>query len=191
MKKILIVACAGLFAACNSGSDNTKVESMNAKADSTQMDNTNYPYTADYSHNFEIGSSKNAMTLLQLYKDWDNNTLDNSKNSFAEHDTMVFSDGTMFAGTRDSFFTVAKQMRASMGTVTDSIHAWVPLRSKDKNEDWVLIWAREISTDAKGKKTTKELQETWRFNSEGKADLVYQYEQQPPKMGPPPPPAKK
>jgi hypothetical protein len=56
-------------------------------------DNMNYPYTSDYSHNFEIGSSKNAMTLLQLYKDWDNNTLDNSKGSFADNDTMYFSDG--------------------------------------------------------------------------------------------------
>ena len=182
MKKILIVACVAVIAACNSKNEPAKVQAMNSGPDSTQVDNNNYPYTSDYSHNFEIGSSKNAMTLLQLYKDWDNNTLDNSKNSFAEIDTMIFSDGTMFTGSRDSFFTVAKQMRGQMGTVVDSIHAWVPLRSKDKNEDWVLIWAREISTDAKGKRTTRELQETWRFNKDGKADLAYQYEQKPPKM---------
>jgi len=182
MKKILIVACVAVIAACNSKNEPAKVQAMNSGPDSTQVDNNNYPYTSDYSHNFEIGSSKNAMTLLQLYKDWDNNTLDNSKNSFAEIDTMIFSDGTMFTGSRDSFFTAAKQMRGQMGTVVDSIHAWVPLRSKDKNEDWVLIWAREISTDAKGKRTTRELQETWRFNKDGKADLAYQYEQKPPKM---------
>src|SRR5438105_8936931 len=182
MKKILIVACVAVIAACNSKNEPAKVQAMNSGPDSTQVDNNNYPYTSDYSHNFEIGSSKNAMALLQLYKDWDNNTLDNSKNSFAEIDTMIFSDGTMFTGSRDSFFTVAKQMRGQMGTVVDSIHAWVPLRSKDKNEDWVLIWAREISTDAKGKRTTRELQETWRFNKDGKADLAYQYEQKPPKM---------
>src|SRR4030095_13577314 len=188
MKKLLVLASVAFFAACNSGSDTAKVEAMSS-GDSTKMDDTNYPYTSDYSHNFEIGSSKNAMTLLQLYKDWDNNTLDNSKSSFAENDTMYFEDGTMFAGSRDSFFVVANKMRAQMGTVVDSIHAWVPLRSKDKNEDWVLIWAREISTDAKGKKTAKELHEAWRFDGDGKVNLVYQYGQQPPKM--PPPPAKK
>jgi hypothetical protein len=64
----------------------------------------------------------------------------------------------------------------------------VPLRSKDKKDDWVLIWAREISTDAKGKKTARELHETWRFDKNGKINLVYQYGQQPPKM--PPAPAK-
>jgi hypothetical protein len=190
MKKILVVASLAVFAACNSNSDNAKVDSMKSGSDSTQMDNTNYPYTSDYSHNFEIGSTKNAATLLQLYKDWDNNTLDNSKDAFADVDTMYFWDGNMFAGTRDSFLTVAKQMRAQMSTVVDSDHAWVPLRSKDKNEEWVLIYAREISTDAKGKKTSREIHEAWRFDQNGKVNLVYQYGQQPPKM-PPPPPAKK
>ncbi len=187
MKKILVFASVALFAACNSGTDNAKVESMGTGADSTKMDSTSYPYTADYSHNFEIGSTKNSTTLLQVYKDWDNNTLGNSKNSFADIDTMIFSDGTMFAGSRDSFFTIANQMRAQMGTVVDSVHAWVPLKSKDKNEDWVLIWAREIATNAAGKKTAKELHEVWRFDKDGKINLVYQYEQQPPKMSPPPP----
>lgn len=187
MKQFLIIACIALLAACNSNNDAAKVDAMNSSSgDSTQMDNTSYPYTADYSHNFEIGSSKNAAALLELYKNWDNNTLDNAKDLFADVDTMVFSDGTMFTGSRDSLFAMAKQIRGQMGTVVDSVHAWVPLRSKDKNEEWVLIWTREISTDAKGKRTSKELQETWRFDQNGKINLVYQYEQQPPKMTPPP-----
>jgi hypothetical protein len=182
MKKILFLASVVVFVSCNSGSEKPKVESMGTGADSAQLDNATYPYTADYSHNFEIGNTKNAQTLLQLYKDWDNNTLDNSKNSFADNDTMISADGSMFSGTRDSFFTVAKQMRSQMGTVVDSVHAWVPLRSKDKNEDWVLIWANEISTDSKGKKTSRQVHEVWRFNKEGKVDLVYQYAQAPPKV---------
>jgi hypothetical protein len=188
MKKLFVLASVAIFAACHSGTDNAKVEAMSG-GDSTKMDNMNYPYTSDYSHDFEIGSSKNAMTLLQLYKDWDNNSLNNSKSSFADIDTMYFSDGNMFAGSRDSLFVVANQMRGQMGNVVDSIHAWVPMRSKDMNEDWVLIWTREISTDSKGKKTAKELHEAWRFDKDGKINKVYQYEQQPPKM--PPPPAKK
>jgi len=76
-----------------------------------------------------------------------------------------------------------------MGTIVDSVHAWVPLRSKDRNEEWVLIWSREISTDAKGKKSVRELQETWRFDKNGKVNLMYQYVQASPKM--PPPPVKK
>jgi len=190
MRKVLFVFSLAVFAACNSPKD-TKVESMSDK-DSTDSANENisYPYTADYSSNFEMGDSKNALTLLKLYKDWDNKSLDNSRDYFADVDTMFFSSGNMFAGSRDSLFAMAKQERAKMGNVIDSVHAWIPLRSKDKNEDWVLIWTREISTDAKGKRTAREVQETWRFDKNGKINLVYQYEQQPPKM-PPSEPAKK
>jgi hypothetical protein len=191
MKKILLVAVVAAFVACNNTND-AKVESMNKDSGSTKMDdNMSYPYTADYSHSFEIGDPKNAMTILELYKNWDANTLDNAKNFFAEQDTMYFADGSYFMGSRDSLFAAAKQMRGALGTVVDSVHAWIPLRSKDRGEDWVVIWTREISTDASGKRTAKEIQETWRFDKNGKINLCYQYEQQPPKMPPPPPPAKK
>ena len=191
MRKIYLFTTIAFLTACTSNADKSTTEAPKA-SDSTseKQPNLTYPYTADYSSDFEIGDAKNAQTLLELYKNWDNNTLDNSKSSFAEIDTMYFSDGSMFAGSRDSLFAVANKMRGQMGSVVDSVHAWVPLRSKDKKEDWVLIWAREISTDSKGKKTARELHEVWRFGNDGKINLVYQYEQQPPKM-PPPPPQKK
>lgn len=190
MRKMLFLLGLAALAACNSGKD-TKVDSMSNKDSSgSANDNITYPYTADYSSSFEMGDPKNALTLLKLYKDWDNNTMNNSKEYFADQDTMVFSNGYMFTGSRDSLIAMASQERGKMGNVVDSVHAWIPLRSKDKNEDWVLIWSKEITTDANGKKTSKEIQETWRFDKNGKINLVYQYEQQPPKM-PPPPPTKK
>ncbi len=191
MRKMYLFAALAFATACNIGTDKSKSEAgKEPDAVPPKQEVLNYPYTPDYSSDFEIGDPKNALTLLKMYKNWDNNTMDNSKNDFAENDTMIFSDGYMFAGSRDSLFTMANKVRGKMGTVVDSVHAWVPLRSKDKNEEWVLIWAREIATDAKGKKTTKELHEVWRFDKNGKINLVYQYEQQVPKM-PPPPPKKK
>jgi hypothetical protein len=188
MRKICLFTAVAFLAACTSSPDKSKTETVEASgSDSAKQESLTYPYTPDYSSDFEMGNAKNAQTLLELYRNWDNNTLDNSKSSFAENDTMYFSDGNMFAGSRDSLFAVANKMRGRLGSVVDSVHAWVPLRSKDKKEDWVLIWTREISTDAKGKKTTKELHEAWRFDNNGKINLVYQYEQQPPKMPPPPP----
>ena len=194
MKKILLVAAVAVLAACNNTTDSAKVESMNkdSSASAKMDDNMNYPYSPDYSHNFEIGNTKNAMTILELYKNWDNNTIENSKNSFAEmNDTLVFASGDILTGSRDSIIATAKKIRTSMGTVQDVVHAWVPLKSTDRNEDWVLVWTREIRTDANGKKDSSELQETWRFDKDGKVNLLYQYEQKPPRMGPPPPPPKK
>ena len=118
MRKILILASLTTFAACNSGSDTSKVESMKSGTDSTKSDNLNYPYTAVYSSKFEQGDPNNSMTVLTLYKDWDNNTLDNSKNAFADSVILAFSDGTVLSGSRDSVFNTVKKIRNTMGTIT-------------------------------------------------------------------------
>lgn len=180
MRKALFVLSLSVFAACNSGKD-TKVESMSA-TDSTKMTNENIslPYTASYSSKFEMGDMKNVQTILELYKDWDNNNLDNSRNKFADSVTLVLSDGTVMKGPFDSINKETKPFRNSLGTVTSSVHAILPVKSVDKNEDWVLAWFTEHRTDAKGKQDSVEFQETWRINKDGKADLLYQYEQKNP-----------
>ncbi|SHN34130.1 hypothetical protein [Chitinophaga sp. CF418] len=188
MRKTYLFVSIAFLVSCTSGSNKPTTEAVKTSdSDSTKHESLTYPYMASYSSDFEIGDAKNAQTLLALYQDWDNNTIENSKNSFADTDTMFFADGNMFAGSRDSLIAVAKRMRGQMGKVVDSIHAWVPLRSKDRDEQWVVIWTREYSTDASGKMKPKELQETWRFDKNGKINLMYQYAQLPPKMPPPPP----
>jgi hypothetical protein len=180
MKKILFLFSISAFAACNSGSD-TKVASTSSD-DSSAMasDSVTYEYAADYSSKFAMGNTENVKTIFALYKDWDNNTLDNSKDKFADSVTLVFSSGDMMAGKRDSIIAQSKEYRNKYATVTSQVHAVVPLKSTDKNEDWVLVWFKEYTTDATGKKDSTELQETWRFNKDGKADLLYQYQQNKP-----------
>jgi hypothetical protein len=179
MRKFFFILGLSIFAACNSGTD-TKVESMSAKDSTASGSDVMLPYTADYSSKFETGDIKNSKTILDLYKDWDNNSLDNSKDKFADSVSMHFSSGEMMLGRRDSIIAQSKSFRNTMGTVSSQVHAIVPVRSTDKNEDWVLVWFTEYRTDAKGKKDSTELQETWRLNKDGKADLLYQYEQRHP-----------
>ena len=175
MKKIFYLFSLSAFAACNSGSD-TKTESTSSK-DSSATDAVSYAYSADYSSKFEIGDPKNVHTVFALYKDWEDNKLDNSKDKFADSVTMVSSSGEIMTGKWDSINAAMKPYRNSLGTVTTQVHAVVPLRSTDKNEDWVLVWFKEYRTDAKGKKDSTEFQETWKLNKDGKADLLYQYQQ--------------
>jgi hypothetical protein len=178
MRKMFFVLGVSVFAACNSGTD-AKVESMSSK-DSASNSDIALPYTATYSSKFEMGDPNHTKTILDLYKDWDNNTLDNSKSKFADSITLYFSDGSMMQGSFDSVNAQAKQFRNTLGTVTTNVHAVVPVKSTDKNENWVLAWFTEYHTDAKGKKDSTELQETWRLNKDGRADLLYQYEQRHP-----------
>jgi hypothetical protein len=176
MKKIFVFASVAFFAACNSGTDTAKVDSMKSGSDSSKMDNLNYPYTAEYSSKFEIGDPNNSMTVLNLYKAWDNNTLDDEKNLFADFDTLNFSDGSRIAGSRDSVLAAAKQFRNTMSSVTSVVQAFTPLKSTDKNENWVVVWFKELRTATNGKKDSSYFQETWRLNKDGKVDLLYQYE---------------
>jgi len=173
MKKLLIVTALAGFAACNSNKEDAKVESMSSGTDTTQK--VTYPYDITYSSKFEMGDVKNAQTILNLWKDWDNGTLANSRNSFADTIEMHFWNGGMMKNAKDSVIAAGQQMRDNSTTVVSRVDAVTALKSIDKDEDWALVWGMETDTDKKGKVDSFYLQETWRFNKAGKADLLYQF----------------
>jgi hypothetical protein len=187
MKKIFIIASMALFASCNSSSDKAKVDSMKADstttaATTTTMPDINSPYAVTYSSKFEIGDPKNAETVLNIWKDWDGGNLLNSKNNFADTIQLYFSDGNMVRGARDSILALGQKDRDQYASSVSTIDAVMSVKSTDKNENWALVWGRERLTDKKGKVDSSELQETWRLNKDGKADLVYQFRS---KLAPP------
>ena len=137
------------------------------------MDNMSYPYTADYSSNFVISNPANSKKILELWKDWDDNAFDRH-NYFADTVVMYLSDGMVIKG-KDSTMAGAKRFRGSMSTATSNVHAWIPLKSVDRNEDWVAVWGTEVDTYPDGKTDSRDLHEIWRFNKDGKVDLMRQF----------------
>jgi hypothetical protein len=177
MRKIVLFAGISLLAACNSGTKE-EVASVSPNADSSASaaaDNITYPYTAAYSSKFAIGDPKDAEKILSLWKDWDNGDLSKSKDVFADSVNFYFWDGTHMNTTRDSAIAAAQQMRNSYASVISRVDAFIPLKSTDKNENWVTIWGMETHTDKKGKVDSISLHEVWRINKDGKTDLVYQF----------------
>src|SRR6266496_141752 len=173
MKKIfLLVAGAALFTACNN-----ETKSSTAAGDTTAVKSSApLPYTASYSSSFKMGNPEYSALILQgSWKDWENNTMDNMKSWVADTIVAFHSDNSMVNGI-DSLQARWKRGRAGYTSVIDTVHSVVPLYSTDKNENWVLVWAKEINTDVKGKIDTVELMETWRINKDGKADRLYQYD---------------
>jgi hypothetical protein len=51
----------------------------------------------------------------------------------------------------------------------------MPLKSVDRNEDWVAIWGTETDTYTDGKTDKKDIHEIWRINKDGKVDFIKQY----------------
>ena len=122
-----------------------------------------------------------SMILQGSWKDWENNTMDNMKSWIADTIVAFHSDNSMIRGA-DSLIARWKKGRARYSSVIDSIDAVMPVYSTDKNENWVLVWAREINIKTDGTKDSAAVMETWRINKDGKADLLLQYDRAKRKM---------
>lgn len=180
MKKILVLASVVMLSACNSN-EPAKTDSMKSGTDSTTasptMRDINSPYQIGYSSKFVTDDPKNAETLLSLWKIWDGGDLSGAKDIFADSVEMHFGDGSIMHSTRDSVIASAQKFRSSFSSAVSSVDAIMAVKSTDKNENWALIWGKEVDKDKKGKADSFYLQETWRFNKAGKADLMFQYKQ--------------
>lgn len=172
MQKLFFVFCIVVLAiACN----NEKPATAETKA-ATPQEPVTYAITPSYSSSFEIGNAAyGAMIVKGSWKDWEDNTMDNMKSWCADTIVAVMADNMIATGV-DSLQARWKRGRTSYTNVIDTVHSVISVRSTDKNENWVLIWAKEINTNTKGVKDTSELMETWRINKDGKADWLLQYD---------------
>jgi hypothetical protein len=133
------------------------------------------PYPISYSSKFTIDDPKNAESLLAIWKAYDNGDLGASKEYFADTVEASLADGSVMRASRDSMLAGIQSFRNSFKSAFDRVAAVMAVKSTDKNEHWVLIWGTEIDTYKNGKVDSTDLQETWRFNEAGKANLVFQY----------------
>jgi hypothetical protein len=175
MKKIFIAAIAVTLYACNAEEKTPPGEETKAVTSAPVVISNMSGYEATYSKSFEMGEAKHAEAVLALWKDFDNGNLEPSKALFADSVRFLISDGSIIAGTRDSAIASVQAWRNTLSSVKSSVDAILPVRSTDKNENWVSIWGKEISTSKKGKTDSVYLQESWRFNKDGKIDLMLQH----------------
>ncbi len=140
------------------------------------MTNVN-PYTASYSSNYVMGNPAHTNMIVDMWKDWDDNAFDRH-NYWADDVTVFLSDGTVIKG-RDSSLAGAKRYRGSLKSAKSTITAMLPLRSTDRNEDWVAIWGTETNTMPDGKVERNDIHEIWRINKDGKIDQMRQYTAKP------------
>jgi len=146
-----------------------------AQTDQTKTKDQKGDYTATYSSKFEIGNPALTQVIVNIWKDWDANTLDQSAKMFADTLTMYFPDGTMLKG-KDQNLAEAKKYRGQFKAVKSTIQAMISLKSIDQNENWVAIWGTEEDTAQDGKVTKVALHEIWRFNKDGKVDIMRQFQ---------------
>lgn len=153
-----------------------------ATANKTRKQNANsattsvaYPYTATYSSDFSIGNPDNAALVLALYKDFENQ--DWSKDSWF-HDTVVAinTDGKILRG-KDQVLETFRNIRESLSSASFKMSAIIPLKSNDKNEDWVAVWGvQSITPKDSNEATNFEYQAIWRIDENKKVNFIRFFE---------------
>ena len=179
MKKVLFVITVAFLAGCSNQpaatTEASKPASDTTSATAAAPAEIKSPYDIIYSSKFVMDDPKNAETVLGLWKDWDKGDLLASKDKFADSVSLNMADGSSMHGKRDSILPAMQKFRGTLVSAKSEVNAVMAVKSTDKNENWALIWGKEFDTDKKGKVDSFYLQETWRFNKAGQADLVYQF----------------
>ena len=170
MKKVTFVCLlAAITFSCKEKTSETEATEPMVKAA------TALSLPVSYSTSFKMGNADYVPMVVQgSWKDWQDNTMDNMKSWMADTVVIQGSNNEVVTGV-DSVTARWKRERLGYTSLVDSIDAAFPVYSTDKNENWVLIWATEYSTDTKGVKDTTAVMETWRINKDGKADLLLQF----------------
>ena len=184
--KIITFFTIALFACNGNEKSSSTPETATAvtPAENTMKVGNTSGYSLLYDTKWALDNPANAEKVLSMYKNWDDNNWTNSKQHMADSVSVITWDGTVMQGTKDEVTKNLTDYRGNYTNVKSVIHGLVGIKAVDKNEDWVLIYAREIHTDKRGKTDSTELQEAWCFNKEGKLMRFYQYGQLKPATAP-------
>lgn len=171
-----------VLVACNTATNSSNTNDTTAAANTTAMnENVSYAYPVEYASDFTIGDSKYAQIVLELWKDYDNNTFENHKDAFADSVSMDLAGGTSFTNSpRDSVISNVKKYRSSLKNAVSSVEVVTALKPKGKDETWVCVWGKEVDTHNDGKMDSVFLNENWEFNKDGKVIYMGQLQSIPP-----------
>lgn len=131
------------------------------------------PYTASYSSNFSIGKSANAKMILQLYKDFEK--ADWSKDSwFADTLFVILPDGNTLRG-KEAALAEFRKEREGLNSAEFTFDAIIPLKSVDRNENWVALWGSlkgSPKDSGESAMLLNDFQSIWRINKDGKINFI-------------------
>ena len=167
MKRVFILAATGFFSVvCLDSRAQQNANVMQAKNTGTDRKG---PTT-----NISIGNPVYAQKVMQAWKDYDNNTMDNMDDLIADDVVATFPDGSMVKG-RDNFVKMIRDYRNGFASVSSKIVACTTLKTPDDPEhEVVTIWGEETDTAADGTVTKTHLNEVWFFNKQGKLTEFHQ-----------------
>jgi hypothetical protein len=168
MKRLSILAAIAFFSAFT-----LVCHAQNTSAMPAKNSNAGQPPRGPIT-NISIGNPMYAQKVMQAWKDYDNNTLDNIGDLIADDVIATFPDGSMVKG-RETLVKMIKDYRNGFAAVSSKIAACTTLKSPDDPErEVVTIWGEETDTNKDGTIAKTHLNEVWFFNKDGKVVELHQ-----------------
>ncbi len=149
MKRVLLFSSAFfLFMACN----NEAAKTAETKKEEPAASTVTLPYTAGYSSQFnDKVSDQDLLLVLNSYKYWETGDMNAVAGTLADSVRFEGSDGTRYSGAKAGLVDMWTKHRDSISTVQIMMDAWTKDHSIDKNDDYVLVWYKEIDTYKSGR----------------------------------------
>jgi hypothetical protein len=151
MKKFIIIACASIFTmGCNNAP--APKETVTEAAPAAVAEKIDYAYLPeghppDY---WDRGDQKNVALVLKSLKAFETGNIEEALVPFADSIQWT-ADGYNAKLSKDSLRSVLKAGWNQMSSMKVKMNDYEAVISKDKKEEFVTLWYKQIITDKKGK----------------------------------------
>lgn len=145
-----MIVCIVLLIACNNstGSKETK-EAATEPASAEKIDYAYMP-SGHAPDNWDMGDQKNIALVLKSLKGFETGNIDEALAAFADS-VWWSSDYFDQKISKDSLRAMFTEGWKNMTSVKIVMNDYESVISKDKKDEWVTLWYKQIVTDKKGK----------------------------------------
>ncbi len=151
MKQLSISLLVLFLVACNDNNKTATDHSDSTATTTASTTNYEYSYTLEKPYsNWQSGDQQHVVNVQKSLKAYENNNIPETVKYFADTVDLHF-DNLDARISRDSLATLLTGSRARFSNVLVKMDDWESVISKDKKDEWVTIWYKEITTDKSGK----------------------------------------
>jgi len=181
MKITLSLLCLFFVLSCGQDKATDKtIENTTEQAPAASTEPQSLPplaYPALYS-NWEIGKRDNMNTVLSLYKAWDESSVDNMKNIFADSVILDLPAGRRVTSSRDKITDLLVNYRNSFAATSNQVLSIYPVLNKETNDEWVAVLLYNKWTYKNNVRDSSLFQDLWKLQN-GKIYYMLSLEQSP------------
>ena len=168
MKITLSLLCLFFILSCGQDKATDKtIENTTEKAPAASTEPqslTPLTYPALYS-SWEMGKRDNMNTVLSLYKAWDESSVDNIKNLFADSVILDLPGGRRITSSRDNITDVLIKYRKSFATTSNQVISIYPILNKETNDEWVAALLYNKWSYQDNRKDSSLFQDLWKLQN--------------------------